>query len=376
MLVDIPSDLFRVGSKLRVLHLSNNQITKLPSSIRHLTLVEDIRLANNELEELPEEIGSCTKLVRLDLNHNNLKSLPASIGMLTSMSRLNVSHNDIADRLPKTLENCVELRELLASNNPRLRHVLDTFQFVTKLEWLDVSCCAIESLDSSIGTLGSMQVCKLNDNQMSAVTPALGQLDRNGTMIRMDLNGNDIDTVPSSIMRMIFNSKKINETAVPVAQEIVPGLLLGGINAARNRKYLDKVGVTHVLNLAGSGNDKLNERGLKEIDANRLFPEDFCYLDVDVGDTRTGVLLPYFDRCNLFINRALSQRGVVLCHCWRGVSRSAAICIAYLMAKNKISYEVASGLVESKRNCIRCNSAFVKQLKEYEKILEARQRRN
>jgi leucine-rich repeat protein SHOC2 len=151
-LIKLPFDLFRAGNKLRVLHLNNNQITKLPSSIRHLTLVEDIRLANNELEDIPEEIGSCTKLVRLDLNHNKLKSLPESIGKLTTMTRLNVSHNDLADRLPKSLENCVELRELLASNNPRLEHVMDTFEFVTKLEWLDVSCCAIESVDSSIGT--------------------------------------------------------------------------------------------------------------------------------------------------------------------------------------------------------------------------------
>ena len=226
-----------------------------------------------------------------------------------------------------------------------------------------------------IGTLGSMQVCKLNDNRMSSVTPALGQLDRNGTMIRLDLNGNDVDTIPRSIMTMISNSKTINETAVPIAQEIVPGLLLGGIHAARNRKYLDKMKVTHVLNLAGSGNDKLNENGVKEIDANRLFPDDFTYFDIDVGDTRTGVLLPYFDRCNLFINRALSRRGVVLCHCWRGVSRSAAICIAYLMAKNKISYDEALKLVQAKRKCIRCNSAFVKQLKEYEKILETRHKR-
>ena len=350
-------------------------MTTLPTSIKHLIHAEDVRLANNELEEIPEELGLCVKIVRLDLNHNKLKSLPKTLGKLIEMTRLNVSHNDIADRLPKSLENCSKLQELLASNNPRLRHILDTYQFLTKLEWLDVSCCSIVSLDSSIGTLGAMSVLRLNDNKLTSITPAIGKLDRNNTMIRMDLNGNDMESIPSSILSMISNSNKISETAIPVAQEIVPGLLLGGIHAARNRKYLDKACVTHVLNLAGSGNDQLNENGLKEIEANKLFPEDYIYLDVDVGDTRTASILPYFDRCNLFINRALSQRGVVLCHCWRGVSRSAAICIAYIMAKDNISYEKALATVKSKRKCVRCNSAFVKQLKEYELILAKRNKK-
>lgn len=47
LLVDTP--------KLRVLKLSHNQLTELPTQIRH-SLVEELSLEHNQLTHLPEEI--------------------------------------------------------------------------------------------------------------------------------------------------------------------------------------------------------------------------------------------------------------------------------------------------------------------------------
>lgn len=55
----------------------------------------------------------------------------------------------------------------------------------------------------------------------------------------------------------------------------------------------------------------------------------------------------------------------VFVHCMAGVSRSASICIAYLMAANKIPYEVAHVEVKKKRKCIKPNPNFIRQLKQY-----------
>lgn len=59
----------------------------------------------------------------------------------------------------------------------------------------------------------------------------------------------------------------------------------------------------------------------------------------------------------------------VLVHCAGGVSRSASICIAYLMQKKNMSYQNAYLAVKKKRKCIKPNQNFVKQLKSYEKTI-------
>jgi protein-tyrosine phosphatase len=59
----------------------------------------------------------------------------------------------------------------------------------------------------------------------------------------------------------------------------------------------------------------------------------------------------------------------VLVHCAAGVSRSASFVIAYLMRVEKMKYVDAYQSVKTKRQIIRPNSGFVKQLREYERGL-------
>lgn len=58
--------------------------------------------------------------------------------------------------------------------------------------------------------------------------------------------------------------------------------------------------------------------------------------------------------------------GRVLIHCNAGVSRSAAVCIAYLMLMEKNSFQAAYQLVKARRECIRPNDGFMRQLKAFE----------
>ena len=54
----------------------------------------------------------------------------------------------------------------------------------------------------------------------------------------------------------------------------------------------------------------------------------------------------------------------MLVHCNAGVSRSAAIVIAYLMYSQHLNYQQAFDLVKSKRPAIRPNDGFVAELKQ------------
>lgn len=61
-----------------------------------------------------------------------------------------------------------------------------------------------------------------------------------------------------------------------------------------------------------------------------------------------------------------------LVHCKMGVSRSASTVIAYAMKEYGWSLEKAYNFVKQKRSITRPNPGFMRQLAEYEGILDAR----
>lgn len=73
-----------------------------------------------------------------------------------------------------------------------------------------------------------------------------------------------------------------------------------------------------------------------------------------------------------FIDECLSKNGSVLVHGNAGISRSAALVIAYIMEKQNMTSAQAIRAVQRKRFCIFPNEGFRRQLIEYEPILQAR----
>jgi predicted protein tyrosine phosphatase len=58
----------------------------------------------------------------------------------------------------------------------------------------------------------------------------------------------------------------------------------------------------------------------------------------------------------------------VLVHCAQGVSRSAAVLIGWLMAREGLSYEVALAQMQAVRPQVQPNPGFVMQLREFERL--------
>ncbi len=54
-------------------------------------------------------------------------------------------------------------------------------------------------------------------------------------------------------------------------------------------------------------------------------------------------------------------------HCAAGISRSASVCIAYLMARQQLPYHQAKTAVEAARPTIYPNVGFVLQLQQFER---------
>lgn len=102
-------------------------------------------------------------------------------------------------------------------------------------------------------------------------------------------------------------------------------------------------------------------------------PAQLEHLTLDILDLPDTDLSVYFPDAFAFIDKAKASDGRVLVHCNAGVSRSAAITIAYLMNNMRISYETAWEIVRSKRPVINPNIGFILQLKNYEEKIKIQQ---
>lgn len=135
---------------------------------------------------------------------------------------------------------------------------------------------------------------------------------------------------------------------------IEPGLFIGNLTAATDVVVLELHHINHILT----------------VDSCPL-PRKITMLPgiktkfLQVTDTPREDLLTHFENTSDFI-KAGQEQGVVLVHCYFGVSRSATIVTAYIMRKYELSFEDAVERVKSKRRFVGPNPGFVSQLRLYE----------
>ena len=142
--------------------------------------------------------------------------------------------------------------------------------------------------------------------------------------------------------------------------QVLPGLFIGPIGAARNLKALRKCGITHILNVSPVVPCYFKDN-----------PEGaFTYHLVPIYDDAAVDLLPHLQEAVDFIAGG-REAGGVLVHCYAGQSRSASFIIAYLIAREGMSMAEAWAAVRKGRPCVQPNQGFLKQLAEFEASLNS-----
>lgn len=171
------------------------------------------------------------------------------------------------------------------------------------------------------------------------------------------------------------------------ASQILPNLFLSDALTARWGDTLDRLKITHIISV------------LEEPITFPRTEQPLKLLHIPASDNATTDLLSFMDQTTEFIKGAIgtneidqeqheatsldataepidgespmlsgpTQENRVLVHCLAGMSRSATIVIAYLLATTPMTTEEATEFVRSKRRVIRPNYGFTKQLKQYER---------
>ncbi|KAH9031330.1 protein-tyrosine phosphatase-like protein [Lactarius pseudohatsudake] len=139
-----------------------------------------------------------------------------------------------------------------------------------------------------------------------------------------------------------------------VASKIAPRLYLTCRSTASDVAQMTSLGITHLLSI---------------LEVAPTFPSTVHLrrLHVSISDYDSEDILTHLPTTTSFIRGALAESpsNRVMVHCAMGVSRSATVVIAYLIATSRMTVHEALAAVRAKRPIVRPNRGFVSQLHEY-----------
>ncbi|KAL1131395.1 hypothetical protein AAG570_011012, partial [Ranatra chinensis] len=135
--------------------------------------------------------------------------------------------------------------------------------------------------------------------------------------------------------------------------ELTPNLFLCGASALKGNK-LSELGVTCLVTAA------------PELPHLPLPPCVHQQYKVNVKDTIGSDISEHLHRIADVIHQVEKTGGKTLVHCVAGVSRSASLCLGYLIKYHSMTLREAYQHVHKLRPCIRPNSSFFAQLIEFE----------
>ncbi|MEQ2226572.1 Dual specificity protein phosphatase 1 [Ilyodon furcidens] len=134
--------------------------------------------------------------------------------------------------------------------------------------------------------------------------------------------------------------------------EILPFLYLGSAYHASRKDMLDMLGITALINVSSN--------------CPNHFEDSFLYKSIPVEDNHKADISSWFNQAIEFIDSVRNNGGRVFVHCQAGISRSATICLAYLMRTNRVKLDEAFEFVKQRRSIISPNFSFMGQLLQFE----------
>nr|XP_023915577.1 TMV resistance protein N-like [Quercus suber] len=208
--------------RLSMLHLEETAITKLPSSIEHLTNLDSLHLRDcKNLVSLPSIICSFKSLKDINLaGCSKLDGLPEKLWNVESLKKLNVS--GITLREPPSSVTLENLEELSLQGCKEPPHKLWNYLFplnlmprrslnpvslllpsllgMCSLKRLDLSNCNLQIIPNDFGNLSSIYDLNLSENHFSCLPESMVQLSKLG---RIELNNctrlRSLSQLPSTI---------------------------------------------------------------------------------------------------------------------------------------------------------------------------------
>lgn len=137
-------------SRLAVINLDNNNLTKLTPDIGMLTSLRELYLGFNQLTTLPVEMSNLTNLRILDLQSNSFSVIPSVIFPLSQLQSLNLMNNELTSDL--SIDGLSGLSILNVFNNHLTTYPV-SFRHLSSLQRLYINRAVIRSIDNPVDAL-------------------------------------------------------------------------------------------------------------------------------------------------------------------------------------------------------------------------------
>ncbi|XP_028840658.1 leucine-rich repeat transmembrane protein FLRT1 [Denticeps clupeoides] len=187
---------------LRELHLQDNNIRVLPrAALARLPLLEKLHLDDNSVSTVSIEdqaFADNPRLRLLFLSRNHLSSIPS--GLPASLEELRLDDNRISTIPTHAFRGLSSLRRLVLDGNllANQRIADDTFSRLTNLTELSLVRNSLQTPPLNLPS-AHLQRLSLQDNAL--VHMPRGSLDGMRRLQRLDLSGNNLTTLPKGLFR-------------------------------------------------------------------------------------------------------------------------------------------------------------------------------
>ncbi|KAJ3575509.1 hypothetical protein NP233_g1049 [Leucocoprinus birnbaumii] len=163
------------------------------------------------------------------------------------------------------------------------------------------------------------------------------------------------DQLPPEVMQAMCTPMHEVLSATPVPGHTTTGaLFIGSFAAVQDKDMLREHRITHLVQVL-------------DVPWLPAFEKDgFSTYRISIDDATNVDIRPYLEAACNYIDAALRSGRNCLVHCQQGVSRSAAIILAYLIRNRSMTLDHALAFLKRKRACVKPNSAFIQALQDWE----------
>lgn len=149
-----------------------------------------------------------------------------------------------------------------------------------------------------------------------------------------------------------FGSSPGNSTPTKIHDRFE--VFIGGEADACNTEFITSSNITEVISIQ-----------CRPLPLEKRLP-GINYHFIEAADSSAQDLKQYFKQGCLILEQNVRAGGATLVHCQQGISRSATMCLAFLMKQQCTTFEVAFRALKQRRQCVSPNFAFLGQLKMWE----------
>ncbi|KAI3378489.1 hypothetical protein SNEBB_000580 [Seison nebaliae] len=207
----------KTAKDIKIFYGNNNRLKSVQHILfRSFVNLIKIDLSSNDLVDLPSSIIHVTQLNELILKHNHLngQSLTFPFDQLKNLTILNLSGNEF-DEIPPAIFKLGKLINLYFSDN-RLLTISEDVSLLKNLQILFVGGNRLTSLPHTISQLTQLTGLMLCSNRLTSVPSTLCDLKNLKTLM---LHDNLLRTIPTDIVKLEISELSLRDN--PLIDEFV-----------------------------------------------------------------------------------------------------------------------------------------------------------